>query len=76
MAEQTAAAMVIFPLEKIINSLAPTIQTSVYPAIQGSLKMLTILFEVHSDAIQDDQLDQLMPSLIMVSGFVSGSKGI
>lgn len=64
-AEQTAAAMVIFPLDKMINALAPSIQTGLHP-IQGSLKMLTILFEVHPDPISEQHLSQLMPSLIKV----------
>lgn len=63
-AELTAAAMSVFPFNAIISVLSPLIHTSACPTIQGAIKMLTKLIEVHPLEVTDDHLGSVMPGLI------------
>ncbi|KAF5301656.1 hypothetical protein FQA39_LY10703 [Lamprigera yunnana] len=63
-AEYTAAAMIAFPFNAVISVLSPVIHTSSCPTIQGAIKMLTKLIEVHPLEVTDDHLASVMPGLI------------
>lgn len=67
MAEQTVAAMSVFPFHTVLNVLITLIQTRPYPILQGAIKMLTKLVEMHPDEVTDDHLSSIMPGLIKVS---------
>lgn len=69
MAEQTAAAMSVFPFYSVVNVLSPLIQTSNSPITQGAIKMLTKLIDVHPDEVSDEHLAVIMPGLIKVTFF-------
>lgn len=64
-AEVTAAAMVVFPFNTIVNTLGPLIRTSPYPENLGAIKMLTkIIVESKPTDISDQQLSLIMPGLV------------
>lgn len=63
-AEHTAAAMIVFPFNSVVSVLSPLIHTSTFPTIQGAIKMLTKLIEVHPTDVTDDHLASVMPGLI------------
>lgn len=67
MAEKTVAAMGVFPFNTVLNVLAPLLQTSQFPSLQGVIKMLTKMVEVHPTEVTDDHLKSIMPGLIKVS---------
>lgn len=67
MAEKTVAAMGVFPFNTVVVVLAPLLQTSQYPYLQGAIKMLTKMVEVHPAEVTDDHLKSIMPGLIKVS---------
>lgn len=69
MAEKTVAAMGVFPFNTVLNVLAPLLQTSQYPSLQGVIKMLTKMVEVHPTEVTDDHLKSIMPGLIKVRFF-------
>ncbi|XP_017770144.1 PREDICTED: CLIP-associating protein isoform X3 [Nicrophorus vespilloides] len=63
-ADATAAAMSVFPFDTLVNTLSPLIQTSTYPKIDGSIKMLTKMIDVHQADITDEHLTIIMPGLV------------
>lgn len=66
-AEKTVAAMAVFPFSTVLNVLAPLLQTSQYPSLQATIKMVTKMVEVHPNEVTDDHLASIMPGLIKVS---------
>lgn len=66
MAEKTATAMSVFPFHTVLKVLVPIIQTDPYPSMQGAIKMLTKLVEVHPEEVTDEDLRNIMPGLVKV----------
>lgn len=69
-AETTAAALSVFPFNTVVNVLYPFIQTTSYPTIQGAIKMLTKLIEIHPEEVTDEHLSNILKGLIAVSLFI------
>ncbi|KAK9739077.1 hypothetical protein QE152_g9289 [Popillia japonica] len=63
-AETTAAAMSVFPFTTVVCVLSPLIHTSSYPTIQGAIKMLTKMVEMHPDDVTDEHLALIMQGLV------------
>lgn len=59
--------MSVFPFTTVVCVLSPLIHTSSYPTIQGAIKMLTKMVEMHPDDVTDEHLALIMQGLVKVS---------
>lgn len=58
--------MSVVPFDCVVSVLSPLISTSDCPILQGAIKMLTKLIEVHAEEVTDRHLAIIMPGLIRV----------